>query len=68
MTAQELTQKIADAGIGLISAFAKSAIQTCEYDVFLKQIHEQLTIHDPESTRRKLGDEISDELLRFFHS
>lgn len=64
--ARRLTNLISnDSKLGLIAYTAKTAIKNAKQYDFIKETYDQLTIHDPVSTKRKLGNELSTQIINF---
>lgn len=62
-TLEEICQKIVDLKAGTVSFMAKFAIENDGCDQYINELRQQLTVDDPEATRWKLGDEISDLII-----
>lgn len=62
-TTEEICQKIVELKAGTVSFMAQFAMEKLECEQYIKELRQQLTVDDPEATRRKLGDEISDLII-----
>lgn len=63
---RRIVDKIAAAKLGFISYTARVSIQNCKQSEFLKEMYDQLTIHDPVSTLKKLGNDLATEIINHY--
>jgi len=68
MKARQLTQKFADAKLGVISLAARYALDNQEEEQYLLEMHSQLGVHAPESARKIYGEELATELEDYYNA